>query len=210
MSKNNYIIGIDEVGRGPIAGPVTVGIVGIDMKSPAAKSLGLLVKHKIDGIRDSKQLTPREREHIYAEMVQYKKDGKIEFYTTSVNASIVDEKGMTHAVSNAIARLLRKFDVDETEVKIVLDGRLYAPEKFVNQKTVVKGDTIHLSIALASIAAKVVRDKYMMKQDKVFPEYGFKKHKGYGTVEHRKALQKYGLSPLHRKTYCKGVKKLRK
>ncbi len=210
MSKSNYIIGIDEVGRGPIAGPVTVGIVGIDMKSPAAKSLAKLVKHKIEGIRDSKQLTPDEREYIHAEMVQYKKEGDIEFYTTSVNASIVDEKGMTFSVSNAIARLLRKFDIDANTVKIVLDGRLHAPDKFLNQKTVIKGDTIHLSIALASIAAKVVRDKYMRKQDKVFPEYGFKKHKGYGTIEHRKALKKYGLSPLHRKTYCKGVKKLRK
>ena len=210
MSKSSYIVGIDEVGRGPIAGPVTVGIVGIDMKSPAAKALGKLVKHKIEGIRDSKQLTPEEREHIHAEMSAYKKSGELEFYTTSVNASIIDEKGMTHAVSNAIARLLRKFDVDASAVNIVLDGRLYAPEKFTKQKTVIKGDTIHLSIALASIAAKVVRDKYMMKQDKVFPEYGFKKHKGYGTVEHRKALRKYGLSPLHRKTYCKGVRKLRK
>lgn len=209
MSKSSYIIGIDEVGRGPIAGPVTLGIVGIDMKSPVAKFLAKLVKHKIEGIRDSKQLTPIEREHIHAEMLTYKKNGELEFYTTSVNASIVDEKGMTYAVSNAIARLLRKFNVDAETVNIVLDGRLYAPEKFINQKTVTKGDTIHLSIALASIAAKVVRDKYMMKQDKVFPEYGFKKHKGYGTVEHRKALKKYGLSPLHRKTYCKGVKKLR-
>lgn len=210
MSKSSYIIGIDEVGRGPIAGPVTVGIVGIDMKSPAAKSLGKLVRHKIDGIRDSKQLTPAEREHIYNEMVQYQKDGAIDFYTTSVNASIIDEKGISYAVSNAIARLLRKFDVDENTVSIVLDGRLYAPEKFLNQETVIKGDTIHLSIALASIAAKVVRDKYMVKQDKIFPEYGFKKHKGYGTVDHRKALRKYGLSPLHRKTYCKGVKRLSK
>jgi len=210
MSKSNYIIGIDEVGRGPIAGPVTLGIVGIDMKSPIAKSLGKLVKHKIEGIRDSKQLTPDEREIIHAEMLEYKKAGEIEFYTTSVNASIIDEKGLSFAISNAIARLLRNFDVDAGMVNIVLDGSLHAPEKFLNQKTVIKGDTIHLSIALASIAAKVVRDKYMKKQDKVFPEYGFKKHKGYGTIEHRKALKKYGLSPLHRKTFCKGVKKIRK
>jgi len=207
MLKSNYIIGIDEVGRGPIAGPVTLGIVGIDMKSPAAKSLGTLVQHKIDGIRDSKQLTPVERENIHAQMVEYKKTGYIEFYTTSVNASIIDEKGLSFAISNAIARLLRKFDVDAVTVDIALDGSLHAPEKFLNQKTVIKGDTIHLSIALASIAAKVVRDKYMRKQDKVFPEYGFKKHKGYGTIEHRTAIKKYGLSPLHRKTFCKSVSK---
>ncbi len=210
MSKSSYIIGIDEVGRGPIAGPVTVGIVGVDMKSPAAKDLGKMVKHKLNGIRDSKQLTPAERENIHAAMLEYKKSEEIEFYTTSVNTSIIDEKGLSYSISNAIARLLRKFEADPVTVHIVLDGLLHAPEKFTNQFTVIKGDTIHLSIALASIAAKVVRDKYMRKQDRVFPEYGFKKHKGYGTVEHRKALKKYGLSPLHRKTFCKGIKKLRK
>lgn len=204
------MIGIDEVGRGPIAGPVTLGIVGIDIKSDASKFLGKLLKHKIDGIRDSKQLTPGERKDIHAKMIEYKKNGEIEFYTTSVNSSIIDEKGLSFAISNAIARLLRKFDIDASTATIFLDGSLHAPEKFLNQTTVIKGDTIHIAIALASIAAKVVRDKYMVKQDKIFPEYGFKKHKGYGTLEHRMAIKKYGLSPLHRKTFCKGISKLRK
>ena len=203
MAKSNIIIGIDEVGRGPIAGPVTVGVVRMDMSSDIAKKMKNLLRHQIGNFKDSKQLSPEERKDIYQQMVQAQKDGELNFFVTSVNSSIIDEQGLSYALLSAITRLLRKFDDDPEKVQIVLDGKLSAPEKFVHQQTVIKGDTIHLAIALASIVAKVTRDKYMIKQDKVFPEYGFKKHKGYGTIEHRKAIKKYGLCPLHRKSFCK-------
>lgn len=201
--RENLVIGIDEVGRGPLAGPVTVGAVLIDLSSAMAKEFKALLKHQFSTFRDSKQLSPEEREIIYQKMMEYKKTGELVFHISSVNSSIIDEQGISYAINSAIERLMRKFKFTSPEkVDIVLDGRLSAPQKFIHQKTIIKGDTLHLAIALASIAAKVTRDTYMNKQHNMFPEYGFKKHKGYGTLEHRKAIKKHGLSPLHRKTFC--------
>jgi len=197
------IIGIDEVGRGPLAGPVTVAAVALDILSDIAKEFKALLKHQMNTFRDSKQLSPEERMTIYTKMMAYKKSGALVFHISSVNSSIIDERGLSYALSTAVERLLRKFSGQPQELNIVLDGSLYAPDRFTQQKTIIKGDTLYLEIALASIVAKVTRDIYMKKQDKIFPEYGFKKHKGYGTLEHRKAIKKHGLCPLHRKTFCK-------
>jgi len=183
--KNKYTIGIDEVGRGPIAGPVTVCAC---MISPE-------ITKKYKGIKDSKKLSEKRREEIYKEiqdLVQYK--------VMSISAKEIDEKGISFCIKKALAKSISIFPPD---TQVLLDGGLKAPPEFKNQKTIIKGDEKEVCIALASIIAKVTRDRYMCKMAKKYPEYGFDEHKGYGTSKHYESIQKSGLSLLHRKSFIK-------
>jgi ribonuclease HII len=103
----------------------------------------------------------------------------------------------------AISQGLNKIKLDPNKCQVLLDGSLKAPKEFINQKTIIKGDEKEKIIAWASILAKVSRDSIMTKYHKKFPQYGFQIHKGYGTDKHRTAISKYGLSEIHRKTFCK-------
>ena len=188
-----YLIGIDEAGRGPLAGPVAVGAAMV--KSGFDWSL-------VGGIRDSKKLTALARERYFREMQKLQREGDLKFAVILASHSMIDEKGITAAVRYAIAEVLDTLDPDPLESGVFLDGLLSAPVWFKHQQTIIGGDDVLPIISLAAIAAKVTRDRYMVRLSRRYPSYGFDMHKGYGTRTHREAIQKFGLSIVHRTTYC--------
>lgn len=193
-------IGIDEVGRGPIAGPVTIGIFGVKH----ARMKDTNVTNLLRTVKDSKQLTAVQREHIFREIQILTRTSKDIFYrTVSIPAHEIDEKGIAACIRKAITRGLAKVAEDSDDVSIRLDGGLRAPDRFIHQETIIRGDQKEPLISTASIVAKVVRDRYMVRMDAVFPNYGFAQHKGYGTKQHYRALEKKGVCELHRKTWIK-------
>ncbi len=199
--KHTYIIGIDEAGRGPLAGPVSVGLVltSTPIHPEIKKEL-----RKIKG-KDSKKLSHEKREMWFEKLQIWKQEGKINFYVSLIPAKIIDSKGISYAIQKAMKECLDNVNADCKNCRVLLDGSLYAPQEFVNQKTIIKGDEKEPFISLASIAAKVTRDRYMAKIALKFPLYGFEIHKGYGTLSHRKLIRKHGITPLHRATFCKNI-----
>ncbi|MFT5359793.1 MAG: ribonuclease HII [Candidatus Paceibacteria bacterium] len=195
-SKIKYICGIDEVGRGPVAGPVTVGLVlykkEIEAEDGIFSDMPLL---------DSKKLSEKKRVEIVKKMRVWEREEKIFFTTASVTAKEIDKMGISLSIKKCIQTVLSKIAISPEEIIVLLDGGLFAGDKFPNQETIIKGDTKERSIALASIVAKVTRDYHMEKQAEVYPEYGFEKHKGYGTKQHYEALRAHGISPIHRVSY---------
>lgn len=189
-----HIVGIDEAGRGPLAGPVSIGMVQI----PLSFDLSLLT-----GVRDSKQLPQHKREGWFEKIKEWDKEERLSYKVTHVGHGIIDNEGMTQALRRGISRILR--DIDEKHSYILLDGLLYAPGRFTHQKTIIKGDEKIPIISLASICAKVTRDAKMRRFSYEHDEYGFEQHKGYGTVRHRKAIQAHGLCEIHRKRYCESL-----
>ena len=199
MYKMSYVVGIDEAGRGPLAGPVAVGAVSI----PANFN-----KRFFQSIRDSKKLTPKDRELWFQLALEARKKGELDFRVSLVSERVIDRKGISYAIRLGIKRSLTTLDVPE-DSQIFLDGGIRAPAKFTHQLTVVKGDEKIPVISLASIMAKVVRDKKMVKLSKKFPKFGFDIHKGYGTRMHITAIRKYGPTELHRRTFLKRLTKSR-
>lgn len=193
------IVGIDEVGRGPIAGPVTLCTVVCEEKQYL-----LLKKSKLlpKSGKDSKKLKETDREKYDKVLRVLLEEKKINFSISHVSNKLIDSKGITFAINSAIKKNLDKLEVD-TNSKILLDGSLKAPNYFKNQKTILKGDEKEKIISWASILAKVSRDNLMKKVGKKYPEYDFHIHKGYGTKKHLGSLKKHGLSPIHRKTWIK-------
>ncbi len=189
-----YIIGIDEVGRGPIAGPVAV--CSFICKSSFFDQI------EIDTpLRDSKKLTAKQREKWFDYLRKEKEKGNCNFAVSYVTAENIDKFGIVKAIKKALEVSLLKIASSPDKVHIYLDGGLKAPQQFINQETIVKGDELHSVISCASIVAKVSRDKVMHNYAKEYPEYGFETHVGYGTKAHYKAIKKYSLTPLHRKTF---------
>ncbi|MES2088133.1 MAG: ribonuclease HII [Patescibacteria group bacterium] len=199
QSKIKFLIGIDEVGRGPIAGPVAVGAFCVPVKFQDE----LLKFFPKNQIRDSKKLKPLVREEIYERLSLAKKSGQIEFTVIFSSSKIIDTRGLSFAIKNALAQTLSIIGKKAHECQIFLDGSLKAPIEFVNQKTIIKGDEKEAVIALASIVAKVTRDRAMKVLAKKYPHYGFEIHKGYGTAMHYKNLKKRGMSPIHRRSFLK-------
>lgn len=206
------IIGIDEAGRGPLAGPVTVGIFGAEEK------IGKwLLKNIFNSkLRDSKKLSEKKREEIYKKFLELKKDHKINFSVSHVSNKIIDKIGISKAIQNGINKSLKKINLtpnpsprirrgEKEKIYIRLDGLLKAPKEFKNQKTIIKGDEKDVFIACASIVAKVSRDKLMCRLAQKYPNYGFEIHKGYGTRLHMEYIKRLGFSDIHRKTFCKGI-----
>jgi ribonuclease HII len=192
-----YIIGIDEVGRGPLAGPVTLCTVKVEVgmykKLQKDKSLPALG-------RDSKKLSKKDREKYSKVLRDLAQEGKLQFMIIMQSNAVIDTKGLSFAIKKALVGCLQKIGATEKDT-ILLDGGLKAPLKFINQKTIIKGDEKHPVIAWASILAKVHRDNYMIKMSKKYPEYGFEKHMGYGTKLHREAVRKHRQSVIHRKSF---------
>ena len=192
--KVKYIVGIDEVGRGPLAGPVAV----CAFKMPIGfKTAGF------GPLKDSKKLTPKKREEIFAKLEILKKNRKVDYSVCYESAKRIDKVGLSKAIKNCLEKSLKNIKVNSTECRVLLDGGLKAPKDFLNQKTIIKGDEKERAIAFASIVAKVSRDALMCKVAKKFPKYSFEIHKGYGTKMHCEAIRKYGLSAEHRKCFCK-------
>jgi len=195
------IIGIDEVGRGPIAGPVTLGACCIFDVHKAGKIFR--------SVKESKQLSAEKREDWAKKMKQAQKEKIIFFAVASMSAEVIDEKGISYAIKTALKKALyttlKKASLNVADCKILLDGGLRAPKEFTHQRTIIKGDEKEMSIALASIIAKVTRDNYMCKIAKLrhLANYGFEVHKGYGTAGHYRAIRKYGVTELHRKSWIK-------
>ncbi|MEK7135339.1 MAG: ribonuclease HII [Patescibacteria group bacterium] len=191
------IVGIDEAGRGPLAGPVLVGVVVIPKNFD---------KRFFKGIRDSKQLSEEGRELWFALAQEARKRGELDFCTSLVSEKIIDKHGISHAIRLGIKRCLSRLKVP-IDAQIFLDGSLKAPVEFKHQLTVIKGDEKIPVISLASICAKVVRDRRMVRLSKKFPRFDFHVHKGYGTKRHISALKQYGPTELHRLSFLKNVLK---
>ncbi len=193
-----YIIGIDEVGRGPLAGPVSLCACAIPLDFD--KSLFLEIK-------DSKKLSPKKRDEWFDIISNLKKENLLDFAYASIEASEIDSQGIAPAIRKAIAicldELKNRLEFDPRHTKIMLDGSLKAPEEFSSQETIIKGDEKIPVISAASIIAKVTRDRFMETQSKIYPNYGFEKHKGYGTREHIQAIRAHGTLPIHRISFLR-------
>jgi len=194
--KIKYLIGIDEAGRGPLAGPVSVGVVCIPIGFNWAV---------IPGVNDSKKLTEKKREEIFSIAEKLKKEKKLDYAVVMTSAKIIDEIGIVPAVNKAMQQALKKLAVLPENCKVKLDGSLRAPKEFMKQETIIKGDAKEKVIGLASILAKVTRDRYMVTiaKKEAYKYYNFAIHKGYGTKAHREAIDANGLSNIHRKSFCR-------
>ncbi|GMU74140.1 MAG: ribonuclease HII [Candidatus Campbellbacteria bacterium] len=191
------VIGIDEAGRGPLAGPVAVGCVVIRSRA---------VYKAFPRVRDSKKLSPQRRDEWFAKIRRLKREGALSYAVRMVSASLIDTHGIVWAISRGITSALKGVDA-RPGMNVLLDGGLRAPQEYTHQTTIIKGDEKELAIALASIAAKVTRDRYMVRVGKQYPRHGFGIHKGYGTKAHARAIRKFGVTPLHRKTFCRALTK---
>ncbi len=197
--KCKYYVGIDEAGRGPLAGPVSVGVA----KVPADFDW----ERELPGVNDSKKLTPQKRAVVFLEAKKLRHVGRIDFAVGMVGPSFIDKQGISPAIKLAMARAIKRLNLHPDEVSIRLDGSLSADPIF-EQATIVKGDSLYPEIGLASICAKETRDAYMVRIARRYSRYGFEIHKGYGTKDHREAIANCGKCPIHRVSYCKNIKVL--
>ena len=183
-----YIAGLDEAGRGALAGPVAVGAVIL----PKSKTRLL---RTLAGVRDSKQMTPLERDSLAPRI----KEAALAWGIAFASADEIDSLGIVHATRLAAIRALQCLSISPEY--LLTDFRLELPQLDISQTSLVKGDAHCLSIAAASVLAKTARDAYMSQLDSQYPNYGLGKHKGYGTQAHRLAMKRLGYSSIHRKTF---------
>ena len=182
----SYICGIDEVGRGPFAGPVIACAIILP------KDCNILY------INDSKQLSEKKREELYDEILS----SAIAYGIGSVPPQKIDEINILQATYEAMRQAIKNLSVTPD---ILLNDAVTIPEVSIEQVPIIKGDAKSISIAAASIIAKVTRDKIMVAYDKVFPGYDFANNKGYGSAKHIEAIKKLGLTPIHRRSFVKNI-----
>lgn len=197
-----YVIGVDEAGRGPLAGPVAVGMVAVPEDFDILK--------EFPGVADSKKLSGKRREKIFEMLVARAAKGDARYAVEFEGADTIDIEGISIAVRRALSRgvnlLAEKCGHPVSaglltpSVHIQLDGTLRAPPEY-EQETIISGDERIPLISLASIAAKVLRDRLMVKLAAEYPLYGFEKNKGYGTAAHCYMLKKYGPCNIHRRSF---------
>lgn len=178
----DLIAGVDEAGRGPLAGPVAVAAVIL----PKELYLPFL--------NDSKKLSEKRRETLY-DMI---KEQAVAYSVVLVDREIIDKENIYEATKNGMYNAILK--LSQKPDKVLIDA-MPLDKLPIPSLSIVKGDAKSASIAAASVLAKVTRDRFMLEMDKVYPEYGFKNHKGYGTKAHIEAIKKYGPCPLHRETF---------
>jgi len=183
-----YVAGLDEAGRGSLAGPVCVGAVILPDDNP-------LLLRTLSGVRDSKQLTPLRRDQLAPRIKEIARAWGVGF----ASANEIDTLGIVPATRLAASRALAAMSFFPDY--LLTDFRLELPELDVSQTALVKGDQRSLSISSASILAKTTRDQIMIGLDPQYPQYGLARHKGYGTLAHRRMIAKLGFSPVHRKTF---------
>ncbi len=179
------ICGIDEAGRGPLCGPVVAAAVILKD--------GVL----IEGVNDSKKLSEKKREELYDKIVK----NALAIGIGISDVDIIEKVNILNATKLAMADAVKNLKINPDYV--LIDGNQSVLQILFPQKTIVKGDSTSLSIACASIIAKVTRDRLLIAYDEKYPMYGFKKHKGYGTKMHIEAIKKYGLTDIHRPSFCK-------
>lgn len=177
-----YVCGIDEVGRGPLAGPVV------------AAAVILPVDHNILYLNDSKQLSAKKREQLYDEIM----NKAVAVGVGMANENVIDEINVLNADYEAMKQAISKLDI---KPDILLNDAVKIPGVDIDQVSIIKGDTLSASIAAASIIAKVTRDRLMVEYDDIYPGYGFARNMGYGTSEHIDALKKMGPCAIHRRTF---------
>jgi len=181
-----YVAGIDEAGRGPLAGPVAAACVMLPE--------GCI----IEGVNDSKKLSAAQRERLYDIIVDK---------AISIGIGIVDEKSIDEINILNATKLAMKKAVDQIKPRpdMLLIDAVRLNDVEIRQMPIIKGDALSISIAAASIIAKVTRDRLIEQADAIYPQYGFKKHKGYSTEEHINAIKKYGICPIHRVSFTKNL-----
>jgi len=179
---HHYIAGCDEVGRGPLAGPVVAAAVILD---PA---------YKIEGLHDSKQLSEKKRDILYEEIVKH----SISYNVQYIFPEEIDRINIYQASKKAMITAISHLDKVPT---FILSDAMPLEGQAIPYESIIKGDTLSASIAAASILAKVERDRYMVQMSTQYPGYGFEKHKGYPTKIHKEALDKLGICEIHRKSY---------
>lgn len=201
LRNSEWVIGVDEAGRGPLAGPVTVGAV-------AVRRHGMPIIKKLfgkKGIRDSKKMSCTERESLFLELRSLQKRKLVRVGVASCGPALIDSRGITFAVSRALFASVFQLSCNPNHCEILLDGLLHAPAIYKKQKTIIKGDETMPVIALASVVAKVTRDRKMIRLAKKYPGYGFEVHKGYGTRLHITVLKTKGITTIHRHSFIKGL-----
>jgi ribonuclease HII len=183
-----YVAGLDEAGRGALAGPVAVGAVILPNDTA-------LLSGTLAGVRDSKQMTPRQRESLAPRIKETARTWSVAF----ASAEEIDSQGIVRATRLAALRALQGLSVFPQY--LLTDFRLELPQLDISQTALVRGDALCLSIACASVLAKTARDALMRQLDSEYPDYGLGKHKGYGTQAHRSALRRLGYTSIHRKSF---------
>lgn len=178
-----YIAGIDEAGRGPLAGPVVVGVAIMKPDS------------FIEGINDSKKISETKREKLYEQITEE----ALAWSVGIVTEKEIDEINILNATKKALTQALENLRIKPD--RILVDALEHIDTKGVPYTSIIKGDAKVYSISAASIIAKVTRDRIMRQWDEVYPQYGFAQHKGYGTSAHIAAIKEYGLCPLHRRSF---------
>ena len=187
--KIKYIAGIDEAGRGPLAGPVVVGIVILPKDS------------MIEGVNDSKKVSEKKREKVYEEITKT----AIDWSVGIADQNEIDDINILQATKLALKRAVEGL---KTKPDLILVDALTNIDTLgIPYKSIIKGDAKEYSIAAASIIAKVTRDRMMYEYDNIYPQYGFAGHKGYGTAKHIEAIKEHGPCILHRKTFIKNFMK---
>ena len=191
------IAGIDEAGRGPLAGPVVVACVVMPRDS------------MIEGVNDSKKVSEKKREKLYEQITEE----ALAFGVGIISQEEIDRINILNATKEGLTAAIKEMEKDLQEKQrgfekpeiILVDALTKIDTDHIPYKSIIKGDAKSYSIAAASIVAKVTRDRIMRAWDEVYPMYGFEKHKGYGTAAHIAAIKEYGLCPLHRRSFVKNI-----
>lgn len=181
----NYIAGIDEAGRGPLAGPVVVASVIMPEDS------------MIEGVNDSKKVSEKKREKLYDLIIEE----AISYSVAIIGQDEIDNINILNATKKGLTTCVKELDIKPD--LIIVDALNKIDTQGIPYQSIIKGDAKCYSIAAASILAKVTRDRIMREWDKVYPQYGFAAHKGYGTAKHIEAIKEYGLCPIHRRSFTK-------
>ena len=179
------ICGIDEAGRGPLAGPVVVA--GVIMPDDSM----------IEGVNDSKKISEKKRELLYDKIIEE----AISYSVAIIGQDVIDDINILNATKQGVTSVVKGLDVRPD--LIIVDALQHIDTDGVPYDSIIKGDAKCYSIAAASIIAKVTRDRIMKEWDKVYPQYGFDGHKGYGTAKHIAAIKEHGLCPIHRRSFTK-------
>ncbi|MCI8760119.1 MAG: ribonuclease HII [Clostridia bacterium] len=191
MEKNLYqkgfqkIGGIDEAGRGPLAGPVVVA--GVIMPQDSM----------IEGVNDSKKVSEKKREKLYDLIIEE----AISYSVAVIGQDVIDEINILNATKQGVTKVVQELAMKPD--LILVDALTHIDTNGIPYDSIIKGDAKCYSIAAASILAKVTRDRIMKQWDEIYPQYGFCTHKGYGTAKHIEAIKEYGLCPIHRKSFTK-------
>lgn len=196
-----YLIGIDEAGRGALAGPVCVGAVLYPEDLDWREAFSLVTRRGKPRLRDSKQLSAQQREILFEYIEAH---GRLRHVAALVDARTIDEIGIANAARQAAAVAVQGLRISPARATVLLDAGLSVSDMW-KQESFIKGDERIPAIAFASIVAKVTRDRLMQDYALEYSPYSFEIHKGYGTLKHRQAIRKHGLSELHRATFCRSL-----